>query len=172
MWPCLVLGAATIALGWLMIPGVSHVVSSFLDGVVPNRSGLGDATTSTQWLLAGVSMLAALAGIGAAWMIWCSGRWAALTTRWQRPRAVLEASFGFDGLYDAALVRPLAGLARVVRVLGEELLVPATIWGPTRLVRAGGGLVSALQSGLLRAYAIGISLAVVCLGVWMLEGRS
>jgi NADH-quinone oxidoreductase subunit L len=76
---------------------------------------------------------------------------------------VLSHKFYFDELYDALFYRPAVGLANGLRRWVEEPIVEGSIDEVgAETIQVGEGL-ARVQSGLLRTYALAISVAVAVL---------
>ena len=67
------------------------------------------------------------------------------------------SGWGFDALYDRVLVRPYIRLAQILKTDGIDRFFSAV----AALARAGHRGLSATQSGVLRAYAMGIAAGAV-----------
>jgi NADH-quinone oxidoreductase subunit L len=116
-----------------------------------------------------------LAGIGLAFLFYIRRR--GLTGQLQRRFAVvhrfLENKWYFDELFDRAFVRPAAGTGRFFRGVVETEFVQGTIvGGSTALVRAGSSFARTLQSGYVRAYALGLLVGVAGLALYFLIASS
>jgi NADH-quinone oxidoreductase subunit L len=107
-------------------------------------------------VIAGISVIALLIGVVPAYSLW---------KRAADPRPeVLEREFGFDAFYQAALVRPVRALARVVVAVDNDV-----IDGYVRGAGNAGMLASAgfrrLQNGNVQTYLTGAVVGVVALAV-------
>jgi NADH-quinone oxidoreductase subunit L len=75
----------------------------------------------------------------------------------------------FDELLDTVFVRPVAWFGRWSQSFVERVVVQgALVDGATSIVRAGSAAVRTAQSGLLRAYAAGILVGLVGVGLYLL----
>jgi NADH-quinone oxidoreductase subunit L len=81
-----------------------------------------------------------------------------------RPRRALERAFYVDELYDAALVRPLPRLARLV-LRFDDVAVDGAVDGTGRVARWLGGGLRLLQNGNVQLYATALLAGVVALTV-------
>jgi NADH-quinone oxidoreductase subunit L len=141
--------------GGIQFAGVWTTVSNWLDPVAPplvEASGLQEAATSV------IAVALGLAGIGAAWWIYAARRAEA-----PRPLPLFEHKFYFDELYDALFYRPAVFLAHALLRWVERPLVFGSVSGIAEGIRGLGSETRALQTGLVRNYALAIaaSLAVV-----------
>jgi NADH-quinone oxidoreductase subunit L len=77
--------------------------------------------------------------------------------------ALFERKFYFDELYDVLFYRPAVLMARGLLALVERPLVFGSVRGISGAIRGLGSETRALQTGLVRTYALAIaaSLAVV-----------
>jgi NADH-quinone oxidoreductase subunit L len=173
-WPVAILGGLAVVGGALAIPGLWNVPHEFLHGAhaAPTREALEQAEFSTPgiWLLAlAISLPVALLGIFSAWMIWGSGSWSALRTRFPRMERAGQRAFGWDAFYDATFSRPAQSLANEV-VWFEDTITQPAIEETEIGGRDFGALLSKLQNGTVRFYAVGTALAFVAIMlafVWM-----
>jgi len=153
--PLVTLAVLALTAGWLDTPaGLGHVtiLSRFLEPALPARRGIATAP-QTEWLAMGVTSACVLLGVAVAWLIY-GRRPATARGVLQQPavRAVsgfLLAGWGFDALYEHALVRPFVWLARVNR----NDFIDAFYRGLTGLARSGHIALSRSESGRMRWYA-------------------
>jgi NADH-quinone oxidoreductase subunit L len=155
------------ALVLLAVPTVLLAVLAFMPSVVaamlnpgvgvaaePEGPSVDAATALLSLLLVGIGGLTAFA-------------------QWQRlggrdpadvlgpVRRLLLTGFGVDRLYDAAIVRPLTALSRLV-VVGDRDVVHAYVRGTGGVVRALGLVPQAAQAGRVQSYvAAGLTFVVV-----------
>ena len=141
--------------GWLQFAGIWTPVSDWLDPVAP---ALVDASSLQEAISSLLAVLLGLAGIGAAWLIYC-----VRLAEAPKARPLLERKFYFDELYDALFYRQAALCARGLLALVERPLVFGSVSGVAEAVRGLGSGTRSLQTGLVRTYALAIaaSLAVV-----------
>jgi NADH-quinone oxidoreductase subunit L len=149
--PVLVVPIAVLALGALVFGGL------VTGGLVP--IGAGRAEEAPLWLILGSSAIA-LAGAAFGWLAFRhglgrAGRVADVTGR-------LANGFGFDWLYDRAVVRPLAAMA-VTLARGPERANQLALDGIARLVAAASVTVRRTQGGYVRGYEVLVLAATVAL---------
>ena len=148
---------ATVA-GFLQIPGVTHVVDSFLEPSFADSRYYAslDPSTGTEYGGLVVGALAGLLGIAIAYRVWVQRPGTARRIRERRRGlyALLHHKWYFDEILDLLFVRPAAFVGQVAQLAFERFFVNDTlVGGPTGLVKASSAAVRAAQSGLLRAYA-------------------
>jgi NADH-quinone oxidoreductase subunit L len=169
--PLVVLGALSLAGGILNLPelvGGHGWLEHWLEPVTAAGAALGAAPAlshSTEWTLIAIAVAIGLAGIiGAVRLLDLTAlvpaRSAAAETGLGR---VLWKKWYVDELYDAAIVRPVAWLSRVVlwRVVDVGVVDGAGVNGAAGLSRILGWLASRLQTGELGFYAIVFVVGVV-----------
>ncbi len=168
LWMGLTVGALTVLAvigGWLQIAGVWHPLADFLKPAVEPLV----EPSGTQDFLASLGAVAlGLAGIAVAWAIYSARTLTVPTAR--SARTLLEHKFYFDELYDAVFYRPSALLARGLRDFVEGPLVLGSLTGIAFGARRLAGEVTALQTGLVRTYALAIAGSVTLLAlvfVWV-----
>ncbi|MBD3162977.1 MAG: NADH-quinone oxidoreductase subunit L, partial [Candidatus Eisenbacteria bacterium] len=158
--PLVVLGALSVAAGWLEIPstlGGFKPFGHFLEGTfgapAPHHAGLG-----LEWTLLAVAVAASLFGILLAWL------WYLRPERRRGeerdtplvPAAVARfwrAGWGFDVLYDVLFVRPLVVTARALRGDAIDLIYR----GIVSVIALANLLLRTTQTGRLRWYAVAIA---------------
>ena len=107
--PMAILAILSIFAGALQIPGVTHVIESFLEPTFEASRFMGiDVGSGIEALALTVGALSALAGIGLAWFVYIRrpGTTARLVERLPRLHDFLAHKWYFDELYDRAIVRP------------------------------------------------------------------
>jgi NADH-quinone oxidoreductase subunit L len=119
--PMLVLSFCCVAAGLLNFPAVlggSPVLVDFLERTLPSAPA-AHVGAGTEVALLAVSVLASLAGIVVAWVLYVGRpelvRRVVLTPAGGLLHRFWLAGWGFDRLYDACFVRPLSWAARVNR---------------------------------------------------------
>jgi NADH-quinone oxidoreductase subunit L len=157
--PVGVLAVLSTVGGLVSIPGVWH---PFTHWVEETGEALVHPTTGEEYLVSAVSVALGLVGFFLARRAFYGGR--QLVTQpgaWR----TLEHKFFFDELYDALFYRPAVSLARWLRRNVEEPVIEGSIG------ELGAGTIQAsdelgrVQSGLLRTYALAITLGVSVLVV-------
>jgi NADH-quinone oxidoreductase subunit L len=166
-----VLGFLSIV-GWLVqIPGVDHVLETFLAG-----SFIGSSlfelmpSSSAEWEGLGMGGLVAVTGIGLAYLLYIArpGTTARLQERLAPVHTFLINKWYFDELYDAVLYRPLIACGRWANSTFERVVVNGIVNGTVGLVRGVGVAVRGAQSGFVRAYALLLLGGFAALGLYFL----
>lgn len=107
-------------------------------------------------VIAAISFVALLLGVVPAYSLWKRGA---------DPRPeVLEREFGFDTVYQAAFVRPVRALARVV-VAGDNDVVDGYVRGAGKAGMLASAGFRRLQNGNVQTYLTGAVVGVVALAV-------
>src|SRR4051812_38894859 len=150
--------------GVLGIPGVSHILESFLE---PAFAGSKFAETapsdSAAWLGLAVGAILAVVGFGVAFVLYerRAGYTLQLRDRFRPLHDFLFNKWGFDDLYDRVFVRPSQSFGRFGRDVFESAFVQGVLVnGTAGVVRAGSGFARAIQSGYLRIYALVLLMGV------------
>jgi NADH-quinone oxidoreductase subunit L len=138
--------------GWLQFAGIWTPVSNWLEPVAP---ALVDASNLQEAISSLLAVLLAIAGIGAAWWIYAARRAEAPKTQ-----PLLEHKFYFDEVYDALFYRPAVFLAQALLKWVEQPLVFGSVREIGAAIRGLGSETRALQTGLVRTYALAIAASV------------
>lgn len=153
------LAVLAIVAGVVQIPGVTHMIESWLEPVFED-SRYHDSIPSitTQWVGLGIGAVIALTGISIAYFVWMRNRGVSerLAERFAGIHDFLYNAWYFDRLYDATIVRPAAAIARFFSSTVERFVVDGIVTGTSATVRAGAARVRAMQSGLARVYALSV----------------
>jgi NADH-quinone oxidoreductase subunit L len=153
MWPVAALAVLSVIGGWIQVPGGWTAVDTFLEPVARSlQEPAGWMEVLSPLLSVGVALL----GIGLAWRIW--GRRAegaeALRARVPWAARALEHKLYFDEAYNLVFYEPASRLASGLGRFLEAPLVLGSVGGIADGVRALGRRIAALQTGVLRSYAI------------------
>jgi NADH-quinone oxidoreductase subunit L len=111
--------------------------------------------------MVGAGIIAALAGIGVAWWMYMArpelpGR---LARQMQGLYQLSWNKFYLDDLYDAAIVRPLLGLAEFCRI-GDLNILDEIVNLVGQIPALGGKQFRAMQNGLVQFYALAMVLGL------------
>lgn len=174
--PLLVLGVLTVAGGWLNIPsllsflGPSGNLEHWLEPVVGPAAaavtgGAAHLSHSTEWILIGVAVAIAVAGIALAWTRLNP---ATLVTKREAPQEegferVLLDKYYVDEIYDAAVVTPVVATSRNLLWRGVDvgLIDGLGVNGSAYLAKFAGFIGAQLQSGRLSTYAWVLTIGVL-----------
>ena len=151
--PLVILAVLSVFAGYIGLPEFAfpNLVAGWLE--TPTAATFRHPPLATEWLLVGLSVLAAALGLGLGYLRYARGWGAGLTERLGTLRGASSSALGFDALYQALFVRPGEQLAGGFREVEEEVLEPG-------LGRSGGGVdevgqsVAQVQSGYVRVYAL------------------
>jgi NADH-quinone oxidoreductase subunit L len=169
--PMAILAFLSIFAGVLQIPGVTHVIESFLDPTF-EASPLNaiDVGGGIEALALTGGALMSLLGIGLAWHMYLRrpGTTTQLAARFGGLHDFLAHKWYFDELYDRTIVRPTLAFASWASGSFERYVIGSMVAGTALAVRAGGHAVRVAQSGLLRYYALLLMSGVTALGLYFL----
>ncbi|HEX7002665.1 MAG TPA: NADH-quinone oxidoreductase subunit L [Trueperaceae bacterium] len=173
--PLLILAVFSVVAGYLGLPEFAfpNWMNAWLEPAIAAEVRFLHPTVTVEWLLVGLSIVAAAAGLGLGYWVYHlrSGRPA------QRIGSGALGNFsregaGFDALYRNTFVAAAEGTASGLGVVDRELVdrgVSGSAGVTGLLARAATGL----QSGFARTYALTMLLGVVALilvlllGVWL-----
>jgi NADH-quinone oxidoreductase subunit L len=162
--------------GVVGIPYVSDVLEKFLSPAFEDSRFHDTVPTNGDELIGLiVGGLISIAGIGAAYIVYLRDRplRLRLRERFDAVHTFLVNKWYFDELYEAMFVRPAAALGGFGRRVIETDLVQGVITGgPTGVVRAGTAFARAIQTGLLRGYALLLLVGVFALALYFLIASS
>jgi len=163
--PVLVLAAGSVVVGLLNIPGVWH---PFEDWLEPVAESLVHPSTGEEWLSSALAV--GLGGLGAllAWRAFQAGRELVPDGAVRR---TLEHKLWFDELYDTVFSRPAQTVAVALRDRFETPVVQGGLDEVAEGTLRGAAATSSAQSGLLRTYALAITISVSILALVFLVVR-
>jgi NADH-quinone oxidoreductase subunit L len=166
-----VLGFLSIFGGALQIPGLDHVIETFLRGSFLD-STLYDSVPSiaADWEGLALGGAIAIAGIAVAYLVYVvrPGTTAALIRRFHPIHTFLFNKWYFDELYDAVVYRPVIGAGRFANSVVERFVVQGIVTATVDAVRGLGVVVRGAQSGFVRAYALLLVGGFAGLGLYFL----
>src|SRR5881396_2984986 len=175
--PLLLLGVLSAAGGLINIPELYHGnawLHHWLEPITQASTPLLPAvplSTSTEWLLVGIAVAVAIAGIVGAWQLL---KPQALVPAPKAPEErgfarLLRNKWYVDEIYDALIVRPLVWLSREVlwKQVDQRAIDGAAVNGAARGARALGWANRWLQTG-----QVGMYVAAFVVGVLLLLWRA
>jgi NADH-quinone oxidoreductase subunit L len=170
--PMVILAFFSVVSGWVGIPdgfGIP-VKDYFAELVVPSefaRETLGLEPHPFSLIMAAISVLAGLVGIGLAYALYVQRpeRAGALSRRFSGLYTFLDKGWYFDALYGATFVRAAKYVGRMAREFDRRILVGGLTGGVGGLVSRFGELLRRLQTGGVQNYALFILLSVLIIGV-------
>jgi NADH-quinone oxidoreductase subunit L len=162
--PLVVLGVFTVVGGVINLPafaGGHHWLESWLEPVTAAAAAFARVELphgSTELFLVGAAVLVGVVGLALGYRLTLARR---IPTVHEAPEdrgvaRVLNRKYFVDELYDAAVVRPLVRLSRVVLWKGVDqgVIDGAAVNGSARLSRGLGWLGSRLQTGQVGVYVV------------------
>jgi NADH-quinone oxidoreductase subunit L len=172
-----VLAVLAIVGGALQIPGVTHVVDSFLEPTFAESRWHEELHPSSALEYGGMAVgaLMGIAGILVAWLVWVRrpGTAGRLRARFGALHTLLANRWYADEAIDLAVVRPSLWFGRFAQSTFERIFINgALVDAPIALVRAGSAAVRSRQSGFLRAYAGLMLLGIAGVILWFLVEAS
>jgi NADH-quinone oxidoreductase subunit L len=166
--PLWVLAVGAVFLGALLDPHLTGLFDGFLGRTLPAEHAA--THHGVNWFVVAVSTAAALAGIGAAYVMYGTGT-SPLPARINAlagPLSELSRNkFYFDEIYAAVFVWPLKALADLSRFLDWGLIDGLLVGGVGKLPALIGRLPRPIQNGLVQFYALAMTLALSVL-LWVL----
>ncbi len=160
--PLVVLAVAATLAGALDLPWVhQHTLDTFITSTVGvNASSVGVSSTG-QWTLALIDAVVGLIGLSAAFALWRSNA----VQPSLEPR-FLERVWFWDDAYDRVLGRPLTRVATETSHV-DDVVVDRLVEGVAGRVGASAAGVKKVQTGLVRHYALGMTLGVSLIVVYL-----
>jgi NADH-quinone oxidoreductase subunit L len=166
-----VLGFGALFAGLIQVPGVDHVVTSFLDGTFESSALYHEEpSTADSWLGLAVGGSIAIAGVWLAYLCYVRrpGVTVRLAERFRGLHGFLLHKWYFDELIDALVYRPAIAIGRFSNAIFERYVVQGIVSGAVGVVRGAGSVVRGAQSGLVRAYALLLVGGFAALGAYFL----
>ncbi len=164
--PLAVLAFFSIVAGYLGLPVVlgekANLFNRFLEPVIhPGHEA--HLSLNTEWLLILVSVAVALCGIYIAYVFYLKSPQTPhrLVARFPKAYKLLYNKYYVDEIYNAAFVNPLVSGSRLVYDHFDLKVIDGTINGTAETTGYAGKILSFLQSGLVKDYALVILLGVV-----------
>ena len=165
-WPVAILAVLSTVAGLLSIPGVWSPFDDWIDEVA---EPLVDVSAELDWLTSLVAVTIATVAIYLAYLIYEARR--RPVPSWPELQRTLEHKFWFDELYDALFYRPAVSIATWLRRDVEGPYVEGSLVEIGRAGEEAGAGVARVQSGLLRTYALAITVTVVVLAIVFISVR-
>ena len=172
--PLVVLAGLSIVAGIIGLPRVfgqnANRFAAFLAPILLPLAG-GPAGErglphATEWLLMGLSVAVAAAGLGLAWN-WYAKQEGRVPARIAATApglyALVADKFRVDELYDALIVRPFDWLSHALWKVIDVLVIDGVLNAGAFLVELAGDLLRFLQTGNVRNYALTFFLGVIAL---------
>ncbi len=169
-----ILAILAVVGGFIEIPGVDHVLSSFLSSSLagaPLAAASHQPSTGAAWIGLIIGTIVGLLGIGVAYRVYIAkpGTSAALQARFAALHNFLVHKWYFDELIDVVVVRPALTLGRFAQAVLERVFISGALTGGvTGIVRSGSAAVRRAQTGLLRLYAGAVVLGLTAVVLYFL----
>ena len=162
LWPVYILTLGAAVVGFLQIPGLTHVFFDWLEPIAP--AGIVEPSAVQEWLTTLIAVSIGVAGIAIAGHLYLRENDAPERMRLGRGRLIdhaLEHRLYWDDLYEVAFERPAQWLAAFLR---RDVDRPVAGWLPTdglgTLTAFLGRSISVIENGVVRSYALVIALGV------------
>jgi NADH-quinone oxidoreductase subunit L len=157
--PLIVLAIGAVAVGIIVEP-FTHWFGGFLNGHTPKLKE--EAAVELNYPLLLLSSAVALCGIAAAWWVYVRepGTAGRLANRMRDLYQLSLNKFHVDELYEAFILRPLAGVTAVCRVF-DQYIVDGLVDLIGQVPRLIGVLFRPVQNGLIQFYALAMILGLV-----------
>jgi len=164
--PVIVLAVLTTVGGWIQVPSGWHLLSDWLEPVVPVDPAL-EPTVTGEVVVAVVSVALGLVAIALAWWLFVAdpGRRARLAGALPRTRELLADQYRFDEVYEEAVVQPGRDLGDTLGRRVEDRAIEGSLVGVARALAGAGRDLRAAQTGLVRTYAFAMIAGVAIVGV-------
>ena len=137
---------------------IGHFLAPVLGHEAPHHGGV-------VYALMAVSVLAALAGIAVAWVMYARGRadLAKIGVPQNATHRVLLNRYYVDELYDVAIVQPLARLCRWCATVVDQAWIDGIVNGVASGCLRAGETLRRLQTGFVMNYALSMLIGVAML---------
>ncbi|MCP5024712.1 MAG: NADH-quinone oxidoreductase subunit L [Actinomycetia bacterium] len=165
--PLVVLAGLAMVAGFLNLPFTKwwHHLEHWLEpSVFGNEAGLGFAG-GTKWVLAGLAIAGSLLGIGSAMAMYLRGQGDPALVE----RPILARAWRLDETYAAFMGGPGRKLFDLAAWF-DRTIIDGAVNGAATAVRAGGGALRTVQSGLVRSYALVITLGAAVMLIALVTG--
>lgn len=152
-----VLGLLALIGGLVQIPGVTEVITKFLEPTFEDSIFAHmHPTVEESWIGLGEGALISVAGIATAWLLYI--RRPDLPVKFREKFKAIHAlcvnKWYGDEIVDFLIVRPTKAFGQFANRIFERYFIDGATSGVAGLTRAAGSEVRHLQTGLLRGYAL------------------
>src|SRR6266508_1429605 len=178
--PLVILAILSFVGGWIGLPRVFGEnldrFTAFLSPILLPLSSAAERAEpglshGAEWLLMGVSVAAAVAGLllARSWYVRGQGRVPdRIAASFPAAYALLAEKFRVDELYGLLFVRPFDWLARMLWKVVDVLVIDGILNAGAFLVELVGDLLRFLQTGNVRNYALGLFLGLIALMLFVI----
>ncbi len=166
-----VLGFGALFAGLIQIPGVDHVVTTFLEGTFESSTLYAqEPSTAASWLGLLVGGTISVLGIAIAYHCYIRrpGVTLRLAERLRRTHEFLLNKWYFDEVEDALFYKPAIAIGRFANSIFERVVVQGIVSATVDVVKGAGSVVRGAQSGFVRAYALLVVGGFAALGIYFL----
>jgi len=171
--PLSILAVLSLVGGWFAAPAFWGGKDYFAEFLSPVFSGEevagGDSAHQLEWILSGVAVLAAAAGLAVAWRMYSKSVRRGPSTGLHK---LLYNKYYVDEIYQAAIVGPLVWLSRnILWKLVDAGIIDGTVNGVAHGAAGIGDVVRHAQSGNTRSYAVWVifgALVIFAIVFWPL----
>ena len=170
--PLAILAFFSVVAGYLGLPEFAfpNLIADWLEPVTASAASFRHPAPAVEWLLIGLSVLAAAIGLGIGYWIYQVQKGAPAARLREGALAQLaQRGAGFDALYRAVAVAPSEGVSEGLALLDRDV-VDRGVSGSAAAVGLLARAVTLLQSGFVRAYALAMLVGVVALLLALLTG--
>src|ERR1700722_888527 len=161
--PLVVLSVLAIVGGIVDLPWAhGAALSGFLHPVLGYVPAVAAASTTEQWVLAAVDVVAALIGLAAAFTIWRD-----LKVGERFESKFFEHVWYWDDFYDTTIGRPLTAMADFDEAVVEPKVIDSAVTGVAVGIRNSAEGLRKIQSGFVRQYALAMVLGFAVIIVYL-----
>jgi NADH-quinone oxidoreductase subunit L len=173
--PLIILAVLSAIGGFIGLPEVfaaNHTLANFMSPlfdlsrqVRPKAFAHGAVSHSTEFMLMGVSVAAALIAVVAAMVMYVSKKSvpAAEGTPVSALQKLVYNKYYIDELYNAIIVKPLFGLSSFLYAVFEFLVIDLLVNGVGKAVQGASRLTRQLQNGTIGFYIFAMVLGIIAL---------
>ncbi len=170
LWPVYILAIGAAFAGLLQIPGLTHVVTSWLEPIAPD--GMVEATVGQDWLTTLIGTTIGLIGIGIAYHLYARESTSPELIRNGRGRLIhraLERRLYWDDLYEWSFEKPVQWASSF---LNRDVDRTAFRWAPLdglgQLTAFFGRSFAIIENGIVRMYALVLALGIAGMILFLL----
>jgi NADH-quinone oxidoreductase subunit L len=169
-WPVFLLGVLSLVGGFLQFPGAWHSVDHWIE---PVAESIEEAGGTTAWISGISTLLLALAGILLAWRLYRRPAYGPerLRRRYAFAARTFERKFWWDEAYDLAFYEPASRTASGLLRFLERPFFLGSLRGVGTAIGELAGRVAAVQSGLVRSYALALAAGLAVMTVVFIAVR-
>jgi len=169
--PLVVLALLSVVGGWIGIKRFTAFLSPVFPELPRGHAETEAMTATTEYVLVGVALSVAVAGILLAWK-WYAREGGRVPARIAASSpglyALVRDKFRVDALYDVLFVRPFRAVAWALWKVVDVLVIDGILNAAAFLVELAGDLLRFLQTGNVRNYALTFFLGVVALMLFVI----